>query len=73
MNELDRLGTSVREIEYKGIKYVFLEWFDQEKDKTGGYSILWADKEKAYQASIPEGYTDDEMLAFCQIETVSVE
>lgn len=73
MNELYGRGAiSEREIEYKGIKYVFLEWADPETGKSAGYSINWVDKDKSFGASVPTGYTDDEMLAFCHIETVYV-
>ncbi len=73
MSELYGRGAmSEREIEYNGIKYVFLEWADSKTNKSAGYSVHWVVEGKAYQASIPAGYTDDEILAFCQFEAVSV-
>ena len=73
MNGLFGRGAiSEREIEHKGVKYVILQWPDHEPNKSGGYSIHWTIDGKAYQASIPFGYTDEEMLDFCQREVVSV-
>ena len=67
MNGLYGRGAiSEREIEYNGIKYVFLEWADFETGKSDGYSIHWVNDNKAYGASIPAGWTDEEILAlFC--------
>lgn len=73
MNELYGRGALFeREIEYDGIKYVFLEWWDPETQKFGGFSIHWVDSGIAYQAYMESGHTDDEILAFCQFETVFV-
>ena len=72
MNELFGRGAiSEREIEHNGIKYVFLEWLDPDTNTPAGFSVHWVENSRAYQASIT-GYTDDEMLAFCQYETVAV-
>ena len=74
MNGLYGRGAiSEREIEYNGIKYVFLEWADSETGKSDGYTIHWVKDDKPYTASIPAGWTDEEILAFCQIETVPIE
>ena len=74
MNGLYGRGAiSEREIEHNGIKYVFLEWVDSETGKSDGYTIHWVKDDKPYAASIPAGWTDEEILAFCQIETVPVE
>jgi hypothetical protein len=73
MNELFGRGAiSEREIEYNGIQYVFLEWSDTKTEKTGGFSVHWAHEGRAYQASIPAGYTGEAMLEFCQYQTVIV-
>lgn len=73
MNELYGRGAiSEREIEYNGVKYVFLEWADPETGESAGYGVHWVVEGKAYQASIPSGYTDDQMLEFCQFEAVLV-
>jgi len=63
---------SEREIVDNGIEYVILEWYDRENEKTGGYSIFWVCNGKAYKASISDGYSDDEMLKFCEFETIAV-
>lgn len=73
MNDLYGRGAmSEREIEHNGIKYVFLEWADSKTNKSAGYSVHWVVEGKAYQASVPSSYTDDEILAFCQFEAVAV-
>ena len=73
MNDLYGRGAiSERELEYNGIKYVFLEWSDPEAGKSDGYSIHWVVNNMAYQASIPAGYTDEGMLEFCQMECCQV-
>ena len=64
---LSGLGAiSEREVEHKGIKYVFLEWDE-------GYSIHWVKDGKAFQAWFPKGYTEKEILDFCDFEVVVVE
>ncbi|MBC5648124.1 hypothetical protein [Christensenella tenuis] len=74
MNGLYGRGAiSEREIEYNGIKYVFLEWADFETGKSDGYSIHWVSEGRAYQAYIKSIYTDEEILEFCQYATVPVE
>ena len=76
MNDLyGRGAVSERELEYNGINYVILEWPNADSDliNSNAYSIHWVIDNNAFQASIPAGFTDDEMLAFCQLETVSVE
>lgn len=73
MNELYGRGEiSAREINYNGIKYVLREWPDPDTNQPAGYTIDWVAEGKSYGASIPLGYTDDEMLEFCQFETVHV-
>ena len=67
-----RGAISERELEYKGASYVFLEWADPDTSKSAGYSIHWVVDDNAYQASIPTGYTDEEMLEFCQFNTIKV-
>lgn len=57
-----------REIEQDGIKYVFLGWEIPETGELDGYSVHWVVDGRVYQASIPAGYTDEEMLSFCQFE-----
>ncbi|MCL2671571.1 MAG: hypothetical protein FWF10_06005 [Clostridiales bacterium] len=64
---------SEREIEHNGVTYLILEWMEPTTGGTAGYSIHWVVDGKCYNASIPAGYTDEEMLAFCQFETVVVE
>ena len=74
MNGLYGRGAiSEREIEYNGIKYVFLEWADIETGESSGYSIHWVSEGRAYQAYIKSIYTDEEILEFCQYATVPVE
>ena len=76
MNDLyGRGAVSERELEYNGINYVILEWPNADSDliNSNAYSIHWVIDNNAFQASIPAGFTDEEMLAFCQLETVSVE
>jgi hypothetical protein len=73
MNGLYGRGAiSERETVYNGTKYVFLEWLDPEINESAGFSIHWVDSGIAYQAYIESGYSDEEMLEFCQFETVSV-
>ncbi|HWR19982.1 MAG TPA: hypothetical protein VN608_10195 [Clostridia bacterium] len=73
MNGLYGRGAiSEREIEHDGVKYIFLEWADPETGESAGFSIHWVVEGKAYQASVPSGYTDDQMLEFCQFEYVCV-
>ncbi|MFA5676193.1 MAG: hypothetical protein WDA65_06675 [Christensenellales bacterium] len=73
MNELSGRGAiAEREIENNGIKYVLLEWTDSKTGKSSGFSIDWVSDGKPYSACVPAGYTDDEMLAFCQFEVVTV-
>lgn len=73
MNVDDLGAISIREIEHNGIKYVFLEWADPETGESSGYTIHWVDEGKCLRVSIPAGYTDDEMLQFCDYETVYAE
>jgi len=62
-----------REVEHNGITYLFLDWMDPETGGLAGHSIVWVVDERCYKASITSGYTDEEMLAFCQFEVVVVE
>jgi len=74
MNELYGRGAlSEREIEYNGTSYVFLEWMDPATGESVGYTINWVVAGRSYSAGINTGYTDEEMLAFCQFEVVVVE
>ena len=74
MNELFGRGAiSEREIEYNGVNYVFLEWMDPWTGDSDGFSVFWVVNGECYHASIQTGYTDEEMLAFCQFEVVVVE
>ena len=73
MNGLFGRGAmSEREVEYNNANYVFLEWYDPWEKLPDGYSTHWVVDGKAYQASIPPGYTDQEMLDFCQFKVVEV-
>lgn len=73
MNDLYGRGAiSECELENKGIKYVFLEWPNPESGKSEGYTIHWAVGDMAFQASVPTGYTNEEMLKFCQWEIVMI-
>ncbi len=72
MNDLYGRGAiSERELQYKGNEYVLLEFADR-SGKSNGYSIHWVVNDIAFSASIPSGYTDEEMLEFCQFEAVKV-
>ena len=73
MNELYGRGAiSERELEYNEIKYVFLEWSEPKSGRSEGYSIHWVVNNIPFQASVPTGYTDEEMLEFCHWEMVTV-
>lgn len=75
MNDLyGRGAVSEYALKYKGIHYVILEWPDADSGlmDSNEYSIHWIIDNNAFQASIPAGFTKEEMLAYCQLETVSV-
>ena len=73
MNELYGRGAiSEREIAYDGVDYVSLEWVDPQTGQSDGYSMHWVVDGKAYRSCIDTGYTDQEMLDFCQFEVVEV-
>jgi len=74
MNELFGRGAmSERILEYNGVEYVFLGWMNIYTYELDGYSIHWVVDGKCFIADIEAGYTDEEMLAFCQFEVVVVE
>jgi len=74
MNDLFGRGAmSERILEYNGVEYVFLGWMDTETGKLAGYGVHWVVGEECFIATIDAGYTDEEMLAFCQFEVVVVE
>lgn len=73
MNELYGRGEIERkELTHNGITYVFLGWAN-EQGAHDGYSVHWVKDGKAFQASVPPGYTDDELLEFCTPVEVNVE
>ena len=73
MNGIYDVGAmSVRELEYDGIIYVFMEFADTETGESDGYEVRWNKDGKSFGASIPAGYSDEEVLSFCNFETVSV-
>ena len=73
MNGIYDLGAmSIRDIIHNGIKYVFMEFVDPDTGNSGGYEVLWIKDDKVFGASIPSGFSDEEMLAFCDYEVVKV-
>lgn len=72
MNELENRGAKYREINRDAIKYVILEWPNIQTGEIAGYTIHWVEDGKAFQASIPIGYSDEEMLIFCSARKVSI-
>lgn len=63
MNDIYGRGAiTEREIEYDGVKYVYRGWEIPETGELFGYTVHWVVDGRAYQASIPAGYTDEEML-----------
>lgn len=57
---------SARRIEKDEVEYIFI-------NLGGGYMIQWADEGRAYIASLPDTYSDEEILSFLQYETIKVE
>lgn len=74
MNELfGRGAVSEREIEHDGVRYVFLEWRDWNPEDPTGYTVHWVKDGRAYQASVSSLYSDEEILSFCDYETVTAQ
>jgi len=73
MNVYDLGAILIREIEHNDIRYVFLEWADPKTGESSGFAVHWVDGGKCLSVSIPAGYTDGEMLQFCDYETVYAE
>ena len=73
MNDLYNRGGAARELVYDGIEYLFLHWSGSDTGLPGGYSVHWVVDNIPYQASIPDGHTDAEMLVFCRWEVVAVQ
>ncbi len=61
-----------KEVEYNGIKYVVEERFDSEMNQSSSFTIHWVADGKPYTVFVPTGYTEDEVLEFCEIEAVPV-
>ena len=73
MNELFGRGAVEEGVkEYNGIEYVILQWPGMKEGEKGDYNISWVKDGKAFNASFSPDFTEEEMLEFCQFETVTI-
>jgi len=73
INELfGRGAVSEGKKEYNGVEYIIFQWPGMKEGEKGNYNIWWKKDGKAFNASFSPDFTEEEMLDFCQFETVTV-
>ena len=73
MNDLTRRGVSYcREVEHNELRYVFLGYADPKTQEDVACSVHWVQDGKPFTVSISHGYSDEEILAFCDFTVVPV-
>ena len=57
-------------VERNGITFAVSEWVTRETREPDGWVIAWAQNGQSFMASLPASYTEDEILAFCDAQSI---
>jgi len=57
-------------VERNGINFAVTEWVTRETREPDGWVVAWAQDGQAFMASLPASYTEEEILAFCDAQSI---
>ena len=57
-------------VERGGVEYYISEWVTYEEREPDGWVVAWAQDGQAFMASLPAAFTEEDVLDFCDVQSV---